>query len=475
MDYSPILQAMSSCQKILLTTLALYVGLAVTALSTSPVFFFWDEWSWLKSLTENSAIAWTLQKHLGHLYPLGKLAYFLEITLFRDHYRAYLLVNVAVHVFNSVVLFDLARRLSGSEFVPLLVSSLYLFSPVQIENVFWGMQVAVLLAATCLLLSFEFVTALAEHGRRRYLAGAVAASCAAPFMFDLLLPAPLMALVLYSGMTGGLIRLLSSKDRRRRRFTVTLALAQLAVVAIYLAAGMLSSDHGNHPGATDHVLISDSLAGLSANHVRYVLFGIGSLPLHFLGVLSDSPPAELMMAMGLLLVLYAISRSGDRSSWAGCSRVYAAMVGPLLFLLSLKRMYNFNTSLTGRYLTLLYIPCALLWAQWLAARLESSEAIFAWGGRRWLRVESLRWFLALFTVVVIASHLVALDLFFRGGYRRLALSNALPRQRAAASAIPKFYALTDDARTSRRLLDGLSSPELTEAEALQIRRVLFGR
>lgn len=463
---------MSSSRKILVAALALYVALVFAVPFASPLFFYWDEWSWLKSLSENSAPVWLLQKHLGHLYPLGRLAYLFEVVLFRDGYRAYLSVNVALHVLNTALLFHVARRFSGSDFASLLVSGLYLFTPVQIENVFWGMQVAVLLGTTCLLGSFACVGALAEAYRPRHLAGAVAASCAAPFMFDLLLPAPALALVLYSGATGGVTGLLRGEDQRCRRSAVILALAQLVVVALYLILGRLSSDHGNHPGAIDHVPISESLAAISPNHARYIVYGLGSLPLHFLGAISDSPPADPTMGLGLLLVLYAIAACALRSRWGAASRTYVAMITPLLFLLSLKRMYTFNTSLTGRYLTLLYVPCALFWAQATAALLTAVDSIVA--RRGWMSTGA-RCLLALCAIAVIAGDLVEQARFFRGDDRRWALQNAVSRQTAAARAIPRFYDLTDEAATSRRPLEGATSPELTEAEALQIRRVLLGR
>ena len=465
----------SSCEKTLTAGVVLYLVLAAAAVLASPMFFYWDEWSWLKSLSENTSLVWIMQKHLAHLYPLGRLAFLIEVHLFEDDYRAYLTVNAAVHALNTVLLFRLTRRLSRGEFVPLLVSSLYLFTPAQNENVFWGMQIAVLLAVTSLLISLDSVASLVEQGRRRHLVIAVAASFAAPFLFDLLLPAPFLALLFYLGITGGGLRATSGAERRLRCDAFAFAVAQLALVGAYFALGTLSSDHGNHAGAIDNVPLSYTLAQVGVLHAHYVVYGIGALPLHFLGVISDSPPAQWTIDAAMLLLLYSVVRSRDRSALAGGFRIYAAMVAPMLFLLSLKRGYALNTSLFGRYLTVFYVPCALFWARVLTAWIESIESTLARSGRMRSAPRRVRGSLAVLVALLIGNQLLEHVSFFRGTSRRWTLSNAIPRQQAAALTVPRFYALSDDAAASPRLVEPVTSPELTEAQALRIRRVLFGR
>ena len=74
---------------------------------------------------------------LGNWHPLTWLSFMLDVTLFGPGPRGPHLVNLLLHVLNSVLLLLLLRRMTGALWRSALVASLFALHPLRVESVAW--------------------------------------------------------------------------------------------------------------------------------------------------------------------------------------------------------------------------------------------------------------------------------------------------------------------------------------------------
>ncbi|MGA3284485.1 MAG: hypothetical protein ABSD57_08510 [Verrucomicrobiota bacterium] len=85
-----------------------------------------------------TGIAWAFREPLlGNWHPITCLSLLLDYQLFGKSARAYHLVNLCLHIANTLLLFHLLRRMTQEFWPSALVAALFALHPIQVESVAW--------------------------------------------------------------------------------------------------------------------------------------------------------------------------------------------------------------------------------------------------------------------------------------------------------------------------------------------------
>ncbi len=181
------------------------------------------------------------------------LSYMADHAAFGLSARAFLRTNLLLHAANGVLLYALARRLSGRRTWPAIAAVLFLVHPVQVESVAWVSQRKTLLAATFTLAALHAWVSRARDvdGGRRHALAALLAFVLALASKSVAVVVPFLLLLLDLCFGHGEPR------RLRLRRMVPFAVAAAACAALALASqgpghagGRVAAFHGGGPGAT---------------------------------------------------------------------------------------------------------------------------------------------------------------------------------------------------------------------------------
>ena len=75
--------------------------------------------------------------HAGNWHPLTWLSHMLDWQLWRGNAGAHHLVNVLLHVANTLLLFGVLRRMTAAPWRSALVAALFALHPLHVESVAW--------------------------------------------------------------------------------------------------------------------------------------------------------------------------------------------------------------------------------------------------------------------------------------------------------------------------------------------------
>jgi tetratricopeptide (TPR) repeat protein len=134
--------------------LAIAVALAVcTLLAFYPVvqngFINFDDQSYITSnnyvkegLSRESIVwAFSFSNHTGHYWhPLTWLSLMLDYELFKLNPIGYHLVNLLLHIANSLLLFTILRKMTGRLWCSAFVAALFALHPLNVETVAWAVE-----------------------------------------------------------------------------------------------------------------------------------------------------------------------------------------------------------------------------------------------------------------------------------------------------------------------------------------------
>jgi hypothetical protein len=139
----------------------------------SPVLF-WDQWAIVNDLMQSQghpSIAQLWAQHNEHRIPFGRLAGYADLELFGGRNVSLLSEIYVVQLLESLLLIWVFRRYSGLGRTEVLTAAGFFifcaFYPIQIENFYWGFQIAFVLApfsASLALAACVVHTDLLERG-----------------------------------------------------------------------------------------------------------------------------------------------------------------------------------------------------------------------------------------------------------------------------------------------------------------------
>lgn len=144
----------------LFSSILIVAGIALVYTSTIWFGFCWDDISYviqhpnIRSISWNNISAIFSHSYIGNYAPVHILAYMGEYALWGLNPKGYHFVNILLHIFNSVFLFILLRKITGRNEVALLAALIFAVHPVQVENVAWVSEQKSLLAMAFFLPAF---------------------------------------------------------------------------------------------------------------------------------------------------------------------------------------------------------------------------------------------------------------------------------------------------------------------------------
>jgi hypothetical protein len=113
-------------------------------------------------------IKWAFTHFFVYLYdPVTFLSHSLDVQLFGVNPGRHHLVNLAIHILNSVLLFWILRKATRSAGPSFMVAALFALHPIQVENVAWISERKTLLSTTFFLLALGAYQWYARNPRLR--------------------------------------------------------------------------------------------------------------------------------------------------------------------------------------------------------------------------------------------------------------------------------------------------------------------
>ena len=113
-----------------------------------------------------AGVAWAFQnRHLGNWQPLTSLSHMLDCQLFGLRPGPPHLVNLSLHLTNTVLLFLLLHRLTGARWRSAFVAALFALHPLHVESVAWVSERKDVLSTLFFLLTLWAYARYAEKSR----------------------------------------------------------------------------------------------------------------------------------------------------------------------------------------------------------------------------------------------------------------------------------------------------------------------
>jgi hypothetical protein len=333
--------------------------LALLWLSRAYTFYF-DEWSFITQ-APGATPGWIFTPHNEHPAILFRIVYWVLLnTAGLRTYVPYMVVLLALHLANVLLLFELVRRRNG-ELIGLAAAALLLVGGAGWEDVLWAFQMA-WLASTALGLGMLIAIDGPPSHRRTGTAAALLAGSLA-----------------FSGI-GVVFAIAATVDlllgRERRRYIVWLVPVALLLLIWYLAIGH-TGNHPNPPPTAGNVLL---LPG-------YVSWGLAQSAGGVIGV--SGWPAVLALAAAIAVIARTWWRRGAD---ALAVSVAVALVGFYVVTGLSRAQIGIQQSGASRYD---YIGTAL----WIVLLADAARA-FPWRGT-WRPVAVACVFLACFNSAVL--------------------------------------------------------------------------
>ena len=272
--------------------LVLFFAAAFLVHFRGTAFFHWDEWHVFERYQQLGPRG-AIYRHNEHFLPLFFGFYYLEGLLFGDAYRLYLLVTLALHALNALllerVLHKLLSKLAGidpldASFTAKLLSLLFVVSAIHSETLHWAFEQSLLLSHILVLLAMLLSVHFVETLNRRSLAAGIACALGAPLLFGNGFALPLQAL-LFAGCCIVLTQKTSERTNALRRLVVFTACAAAGIALSALLYSLNKDGAGRSIGEADlfgsiHGIASYLFAG---SQVGAVLRGLSLYPALQLG------------------------------------------------------------------------------------------------------------------------------------------------------------------------------------------------
>lgn len=157
-----------------LSSFIIIAGIILVYASTIWFDFCWDDTSYIiqnpyiREISWNNITAIFSRSFEGNYAPVHILAYMAEYAVWGLNPKGYHFVNVLLHIFNSVFLFILIRKITVRNDVALLASLIFAVHPVQVENVAWVSEQKSFLAMAFFLPAFYLYVRDADVRKSSY-------------------------------------------------------------------------------------------------------------------------------------------------------------------------------------------------------------------------------------------------------------------------------------------------------------------
>lgn len=328
-------------------------------MARSPkAFFYWDEWSLLRSLAYGEILNWLIQPHLGHLLIAGKLIYFAELSIFADNHLYYQMVSAIIHSLSSGLLFLILFSLSKHQVVAFCGAFIYGIYFPHVQSLMWAMQVMLISMIFMLFLSMFFLLRFMRSRNRFDIGVSALTSYLSSLFFGIGLVSGALNILLAVGLCDSL------KDLRLRQAVLFHSIATLMAVVSFFVLGGIADQSSNHPGAiglTDRTALFEAF--LNGDFYIFLLSGVFGQPVYFLS--GGFIPQERCLLFGvvsfLIVVGIGLVLSETRKRFLVLAVVYLASLATLMILPALGRFqFGPEEAFALRYSTFAVIPAVFV-------------------------------------------------------------------------------------------------------------------
>jgi Flp pilus assembly protein TadD len=263
---------------------------------------------------------WAFAKgHMGHWHPVTWLSHMLDCQLFGLNAGAHHLMNLALHVANTLLLFSVLRRLTGALWRSALVAALFALHPLHVESVAWVAERKDVLSTFFWLTTIWAYTRYAEKPRWPWYLLAIALFGVGLMAKSMLVTLPFVLLLLdywpLKRMQLGAARCLDtekSDDRGSRMVPKTVAFL-LAEKVPFLALAVVSSVMALWVSHLENAIVSLVNAPVSERIGRALVSYVGYIietfwPVGLAFAFNPEPmPLSAWQIVGAGLVLLGVS------------------------------------------------------------------------------------------------------------------------------------------------------------------------
>ena len=252
---------------------AAIVGCAAILLLARSFNFYFDEWDFILSAPDWTFTSY-LQPHNEHPAMLARVIYAVLLnTAGLRTYLPYMVVLLAVHALNVVLLFEVVRRRAGDA-AGIGAGLLLLLLGAGWENILWAFQVTFVGSVACGLGAL----AVLQRGRSRWTMPLATTLVTASIMFS--------GIGLFFAVAAGVQLALEPERRIEVRWLVPVGAAVLVWYAAYGHGGLAP----NPPPTARNLLLAPA----------YALWGIGEAAAGVFGEGGLWGPASLVAGAGVL-------------------------------------------------------------------------------------------------------------------------------------------------------------------------------
>ena len=99
---------------------------------------------------------------ISYWHPLTNISHMMDCQIFGVKAGSHLLVNLALHIFNALLLFLIILRMTGARFKAALIALLFAVHPLNVESVAWVAERKTLLSALFLMAALYFYVLYTE-------------------------------------------------------------------------------------------------------------------------------------------------------------------------------------------------------------------------------------------------------------------------------------------------------------------------
>ena len=362
---------------VLLVVFILYSGLVLNR----PSFFDWDEWSIIINFLETDYNNWLFQKHLGHINPVGKFFYSLELLIFRDKYYLYILVNIILHTINSFIIYNIIYKVVKLKNLSLVSTLLYFSSWNHIENLLWGMQISVFLSTMFVLIILRLIV-INRFKNKIDITWIIILLLCSSFSFSLGITMPTFLIIFISFKYG---------FRENINPIITFAITQIIIFLLYLTIYNIQFEYIHKGASTNQFNFTEySLKNLERS-ILHLIHAVVFAPIYFLTTISASlvnnevnviltsfkefnlfqfvGSRKFFLLIITLIFLYNFRLRPNYSFLYNLILFFFLLI-PSTILISISKSYNYETIFQCRYYSYIGVFVIFLFIQSIIIRIN---------------------------------------------------------------------------------------------------------
>jgi Flp pilus assembly protein TadD len=314
--------------------------------------------------------------------PLTSISFAVERYFFGLNPLVFHLVNIVLHMMNSLLVLSIGARLGLSQSVAMLAAFIFAVHPMRVESVAWVTERKDVLCALFYFLSLrQYLIYLSQLKRRDYLltlAWALFALLAKPMAISI----GLMLFVIDS--------------YQKRKLTRRLFIEKLPFIVSSMMIGYLTYQHHQRWPINNILESTASFTYTAFFYIKQFFIPYPLTPLHVLpSMQSEGWWAYIFSAIGLLCIIYSVWRWRNQRLWLLALGMYVVAT---FFLFRYDPHHDINVvadrfmyiptiglcfwlaAILHRYktMTVIVIGVLMVISSWYAYQWRNDESIYSW-------------------------------------------------------------------------------------------------